>query len=52
MITSQNYKIRCTKLRDWINVSSLLYEKTLEFFEVGRKIDKKEAEDLKKIYNH
>ena len=45
-------KIRYTKLRDWINVTTLLYEKTLKPSTVDKKIDEKEAEDLKKIYNH
>ena len=45
-------KIRCTKLRDWINVITLLYEKTLKQPMVDKKIDEKEAEELKKIYNH
>ena len=40
-------KIRYTKLRDWINVSTLLYEKTLKPFLVDKKIDQKEAEELK-----
>ena len=45
-------KIRCTKLRDWINVNTLLYEKTLKQSMVIKKIDEKEVQDLKKIYNH
>ena len=45
-------KIRYTKLRDWINVITLLYEKTLKQSMVDRKIDEKEAQELKKIYNH
>ena len=45
-------KTRYTKLRDWINVMALLYEKTLKSSMVDRKIDQKEAEELKKIYNH
>ena len=45
-------KIRYTKLRDWINVITLLYEKTLKQSMVNKKIDEKEAEELKKIYNH
>ena len=43
-------KIRYTKLRDWINVITLLYEKTLKSSMVDKKIDEKEAEDSKKIY--
>ena len=45
-------KTRYTKLRDWINVITLLYEKTLKQSMVDKKIDQKEAEELKKIYNH
>ena len=45
-------KIRYTKLRDWINVITLLYEKTLKTSMIDRKIDQKEAEELNKIYNH
>ena len=45
-------KIRYTKLRDWINVITLLYEKTLKQSMVDKKIDEKEAQELKKIYNH
>ena len=45
-------KIRYTKLRDWINVITLLYEKTLKQSMIDKKIDEKEAEQLKQIYNH
>ena len=45
-------KIRYTKLRDWINVITLLYEKTMKKSTVDKKIDEKEADELKKIYNH
>ena len=45
-------KIRYTKLRDWSNVITLLYEKTLKSSMVDKKIDEKEAEELKKIYSH
>ena len=45
-------KIRYTKLRDWINVITLLYEKTLKQSMVDKKIDEKEALELKKICNH
>ena len=40
-------KIRYTKLRDWINVITLLYEKTLKQSVVYKKIDEKEGEELK-----
>ena len=42
-------KIRSTKLRDWINVITLLYEKTLKESMIDKKIDQKEAEQLKQI---
>ena len=45
-------KIRFTKLRDWINVITLLYEKTLKESMIDKKINEKEAEQLKQIYNH
>ena len=45
-------KIRYTKLRDWINVITLLYEKTLKTSMVDKKTDQEEAEELKKVYNH
>ena len=45
-------KIRYTKLRDWINVITLLYEKILKQLMVDKKIDDREAQELKKIYNH
>ena len=45
-------KIRYTKLRDWINVITLLYEKTLKQSMVDKKYYQKESEDLIKIYNH
>ena len=45
-------KIRYTKLRDCMNVITLLYEKTLKQSMIDKKIDEKEAEELKKIYNH
>ena len=45
-------KIRYTKSRDWINVITLLYEKTLKETMIDKKIDEKESEQLKQIYNH
>ena len=47
-----NLKIRYTKLRDWINVITLLYEKTLKESMVDKKINEKESEQLKQICNH
>ena len=45
-------KIRYTKLRDWINVITLLYEKTSKESMIDNKFDPKEADQLKQIYNH
>ena len=45
-------KLRYTKLRDWINFITILYEKTLNQSEIDKKIDEKEAQELKKIYIH
>ena len=42
-------KTRCTMIRDWINLISLLYENTLEQAMVDAKIDEKEAIELKKV---
>ena len=55
LITDENIsklKIRYTKLRDWINVITLLYEKILKQSMIYKKIDEREAQELKKIYNH
>ena len=46
------FKIRCTNLRDWINVITLLYEKTSKQSMLDKKNGGKEIEELKKIYNH
>ena len=45
-------KFRYTKLRDWINFVTILYEKTLKESMIFKKIHQKEAEQLKQIYNH
>ena len=45
-------KIRYTKIRDWINVFTQLYGKPSETSMVDKKINQKEAEELKKIFNH
>ena len=45
-------KIRYTKLRDWINIITLLYEKTLRISMADKKNDQEEAGGLKEIYNH
>ena len=44
-------KKRYTKLRDWINVIPLLYEKTSKTSMVDKKTNEKEIEELKNIYN-
>ena len=44
--------LRYTKLRVWINFITILYEKTLNQSMIVKKIDEKEALELKKIYNH
>ena len=45
-------KLRYTKLRDWTNFISILYEKALNQSMIDKNIDGKEALELKKIYNH
>ena len=45
-------KIRYTRLRDWIKVITLLYEELWNNRWLIKKIDEREAEELKKIYNH
>ena len=44
-------KLRYTKLRIWMNFITILYEKTLNQSMIDKKIDEKEALELKKIYN-
>ena len=44
--------VRYTKLRDWINVITLLYEKALKQSMIDKKSDEKEAMELKKNYDH
>ena len=39
-------------MRDWINFITIFYEKTLNQSMIYKKIDEKEAQELKKIYNH
>ena len=48
---SSKLKIRYTKLRDWINVCTLLYENTLKQSMVDKN-DQKDSQELKTIYNH
>ena len=45
-------KLRYKKLRDWINFITIPYEKILNQSMIDKKIDEKEALELKKIYNH
>ena len=45
-------KIRYTKIKDWINVKTMLYEKTLKQSMLDKQINGKIAQELKKIYNH
>ena len=45
-------KLRYTKLRDWINFITILYEKTLNQSMIDKKIDEKDSIELKKMYNH
>ena len=55
LITNEYFsklKIRYTKLRDWIHVITLLYEKTSKQSMIDKKIDEKESSELKKFYNH
>ena len=47
-----NLKVRYTELRDCIDVINILYEKTLKESMIDKKIDEKEAQELKTIYNH
>ena len=51
MSTSQK-KLGRTKLRDWINVISFLYGKTLKTSIIDKRIYEKEAREYKKVYNH
>ena len=44
-------KLRYTKLRDWIIFITILLGKTLKESMIDEKIDEKEAEQLKQIYN-
>ena len=43
-------KIKYTKLSDWINLITLLYEKVLKESLVDEKTDDKEAQELKKKF--
>ena len=55
LITSEyisKLKLLYTKLRQGINFTTILYEKTLNQSMIDKKIDEKEALDLKKIYTH
>ena len=39
-------------MNDWINVFTLLYEKTLQQSMIDKKLDEKEVIERNKIYNH
>ena len=39
-------------MRNWINFITILFEKTLKESMIDKKINQKEAEQLKQIYNH
>ena len=45
-------KIRYIKLRDWINLTTLPYEKTLTESMIDKKIDEKEGEKFRQICIH
>ena len=45
-------KIRYSKLGDWINVITLVYEKKMKESMIDKKISEKESAQLKQIYNH
>ena len=45
-------KLRYTKLKDWKHFITILYEKTLKESMIDKKIDQRETEQLKQIYNH
>ena len=45
-------KIRYTKLRDCNNVTSLLFEKTMKESMIDKKVDGKQGEKLRLIFNH
>ena len=42
--------MRYTKLRGWINVITLLYEKTLKTSMIDKKVDGKEPEEFKNFF--
>ena len=55
LITNEYFsklKMRYTKLPDWINIFTLLYEKILKQSMVDWKNDEKKHRNSKKIYNH
>ena len=52
ILITNEYISKLTLLRDWINFITILYEKTLNQSMIDKKIDEKEAQELKKIYNH
>ena len=56
ILTTNEYisklKLRYTKLRDWINFITVLYENILKESMIDKKTDEKEAKKLKEVYNH
>ena len=45
-------KISYTKLRDWTNLITILFEKAINQSLIYEKIDQKEADELKENHNH
>ena len=46
------FKLRYTKMRDWIQTITILFEKTFNKSMKNGEFDGEEGEGLKKIYNH
>ena len=44
-----NLKIRYTKSKNWVKVITFLYEKTLKQSMVDKKIDQRQAEEMKNL---
>ena len=45
-------KLGYTKLKDWINMITILYEKILNELMIDKRIDEKEGDELNKVYYH
>ena len=55
LITSfylEKYKLKCVKIKNYINITILLYEKTMKNALKDNKIDENEGKDLKDIYQY